>query len=98
MTRREDYPDAMSGCFHCGKPLKDWSWGTNQPFDAVEFSARGHYPSALFDPGDGSELVVNLCDDCLRAGAAAGRVLRRVRPRPRRPRYAPWQPETEKRS
>lgn len=95
--RREQYPEAVIGCFRCGKPLRDWSWGNNQPFDAVEFSSRGHYPSGLFDPGDGSELVVNLCDECLRAGATEGRVLRRVWPTPRqrrdRPTYSPWRPE-----
>jgi hypothetical protein len=90
-----EYPDTVP-CFSCGKPLKDWSHGNNQPFDAVEFAARGHYPSALWDPSDGSELVVNLCDDCLCAGAASGRVLRRTypqgRPRGAQPTYAAWRP------
>ena len=76
----DDYPDTVP-CFRCSKPLTDWSGGNNQPFDAVEFAAGGHYPSALWDPGDGSELVVNLCDGCLRAGAADGRVLRRTYPK-----------------
>ena len=96
-AKRHDYPDTMIPCFRCGKPLKDWSAGNNQPFDALEFSSYGHYPSSLFDPGDASELVVNLCDDCIRAGATQGRVLRRTwpegRPRGAMPTYKPWKPK-----
>jgi len=96
-AERQDYPEAMIPCFSCGKRLKDWSAGNNQPFNALEFSTYGHFPSSLFDPGDASELVVNLCDDCLRAGAMQRRVLRRTWPTPRqrgdRPTYEPWTPK-----
>ncbi|HZQ14058.1 MAG TPA: hypothetical protein VFB31_14735 [Pseudolabrys sp.] len=78
--------------------MKDWSWGNNQPFDALVFSSRGHYPSALFDDGSG-ELIVNICDDCLRAGAAEGRVLKRtwptLRQRGDQPTFEKWKPKGE---
>ena len=98
-AKRKGYPDALMPCFRCGKRLKDWSAGNNQPFDALEFTTRGHYPSSLFDPGDASELVVNLCDDCVRAGAVEGRVFRCIWPSPRqrgdRPIFEKWQPKGE---
>ncbi len=90
--RPEDYPETIP-CICCGKPLRDWSAGTNQPFEALELATGGHYPSAIYDDGSG-ELVVNICDPCLLAGAQAGRVLKRAYPEPRkrgdRAIFEPW--------
>lgn len=90
--RREDYPEAIP-CLCCGKPLRDWSGDNNQPFDALEFATRGHFPSVIFD-GQPGELIVNVCDDCLLAGARAGRVLKRTYPEPQkrgdRAIFEPW--------
>ncbi|MBX9846117.1 MAG: hypothetical protein K2Z80_30370 [Xanthobacteraceae bacterium] len=90
--RRHPYPPTIP-CLCCGKPLKDWSYGNNQPFDALEFATRGHYPSSIFD-GQPGELVINVCDRCLLEGAAAERVLRRTYPKPRsrgeRAIFEPW--------
>jgi len=36
-----------------------------QPDDAVWFSAYGQYGSTVFDPCDGSQLRINVCDQCL---------------------------------
>ena len=76
------YPDTIP-CICCGRSLKDWSAGNNQPIHGLEFAAAGHYPSSIWDNGSG-ELIVNICDPCLLEGARAGRVLRGTRPEPRR--------------
>lgn len=57
-------------CFACGKVLQCvWGEGSFQPADAVIFSSPGTYGSAAFDEMDGSSLMLNICDDCLRAHA-----------------------------
>jgi hypothetical protein len=71
----EECPETAP-CIACGKALKDWTVGNNQPYDALEFATRGHFPSSIFD-GQPGELIVNVCGDCLLAGAKAGRVLHR---------------------
>lgn len=76
------YPDTIPRIC-CGSPLQDWSAGNNQPIHGLEFAAAGHYPSSIWDNGSG-ELIVNICDPCLLAGAQAGRVLKRTHPEPRR--------------
>jgi hypothetical protein len=86
------YPDTIPRIC-CGRSLKDWSAGNNQPIHGLEFAAAGHYPSSIHDNGNG-ELVVNICDPCLLAGAQAGRVLKRTHPEPRhrgqRPVFEQW--------
>jgi len=42
------------------------SAGGNQPDNATEFYSEGHYGSTTFDPMDGTEIVVNICDNCIR--------------------------------
>ena len=61
-------------CIVCGCGLDGWSW-PNQPLDGLAFSTRGHYGTTAFDPMDGSALEINVCDRCLQAAGAAGRVL-----------------------
>jgi hypothetical protein len=63
-------------CIVCGKQLKNVTEGVaNQPSDGVAFVSPGHYGSVAFDPLDGSNLEINVCDRCLRAAAEARRVL-----------------------
>jgi hypothetical protein len=44
-----------------------------QPNDANTLSSIGTYGSRVFDPLDGSYVIVNVCDDCLEAALADGR-------------------------
>lgn len=38
-----------------------------QPYGATMFAAYGQYGSTAFDPQDGSQLRINVCDKCLLA-------------------------------
>jgi hypothetical protein len=61
--------DAVLPCLACGARLLnvDCTECDNQPLDGVEFTSLGHYGSTVFDPMDGSRLVINVCDACLKA-------------------------------
>jgi hypothetical protein len=60
--------DAMLPCFKCGKTLENaFGDAENQPYGGTEFRTYGHYGSTFWDSFDGEELVLNVCDDCLRA-------------------------------
>jgi len=60
--------DAIVPCFSCGKTLKNaFPDEDNQPSEGTEFRTYGHYGSTFWDSFDGEELVLNVCDDCLRA-------------------------------
>lgn len=59
--------DAMLPCFKCGKTLLNaLADQDNQPQEGTEFRTYGHYGSTFWDSFDGEELVLNICDDCLR--------------------------------
>ncbi|MBB3752643.1 hypothetical protein FHT44_005155 [Mycolicibacterium sp. BK634] len=59
--------EAMLPCFKCGKKLQSVVTGAdNQPNNGTEFRTEGHYGSTFWDSFDGEELVLNICDDCLR--------------------------------
>jgi hypothetical protein len=71
-------------CIVCKAELDNAS-ADNQPYGGLAFNTRGHYGSTIFDPlpsdeDDGSWLVVNICDDCLKIAAKAGHVLHYERP------------------
>jgi hypothetical protein len=38
----------------------------NQPDEGTEFATTGHYGSTFWDSFDGEEIVINICDPCLR--------------------------------
>jgi hypothetical protein len=69
-------------CVLCGKPLKSAIAGPdgNLPLDATIFISHGNYGSTVFDPMDGSALIVNICDGCLSTAQVQGRVLFSPRP------------------
>lgn len=70
-------------CIVCDTPLADVGGdAVNQPIGGTEFTAVGHYGSGVFDPGDGSMLVINVCDECLKAAQAEHKVLFRPRTGP----------------
>lgn len=59
--------EAMLPCFKCGKTLpKVFAESQNQPYGGTEFRTEGHYGSTFWDSFDGEELVLSVCDDCLR--------------------------------
>lgn len=62
--------EAMLPCFACGKTLMNaFKDSENQPREGTEFRTYGHYGSTFWDSFDGEELVLNICDDCLREHA-----------------------------
>lgn len=63
-------------CIVCGEQPEDSGLqeGINQPHAATAFTSHGHYGSTAFDPMDGSFIEVNVCDPCLVAAAADGKV------------------------
>lgn len=74
-------------CFVCAKELDDFANdGGNQPIRGTEFHTSGHYGSAVTDFMDGTYTIVNICDDCLRDGIKAGRVMTL-----RNGDYEPWE-------
>lgn len=59
--------EAFLPCFVCGTTLLNaFPHSENQPQEASEFRTYGHYGSTFWDSFDGEQLVLNVCDDCLR--------------------------------
>lgn len=59
--------EALLPCFKCGKTLINaFPDGDNHPQDGTEFRTYGHYGSTFWDSFNGEELVLNICDNCLR--------------------------------
>ena len=62
--------EAFLPCFVCGKVLMNvFSDSDNQPAEGTEFRTYGAYGSTVWDSFDGEELVLNVCDPCLREHA-----------------------------
>ena len=58
---------AMLPCFKCGRVMRNVCVeADNQPDEGTEFRTYGHYGSTVWDSFDGEELVLNVCDPCLR--------------------------------
>lgn len=73
--------EAMLPCFKCGKTLLNaFQEPENQPSEGTEFRTYGHYGSTFWDSLDGEELVLNVCDDCLRANTDRLAQHKRYRP------------------
>ncbi|MEC4833736.1 hypothetical protein R2362_02970 [Mycobacteroides chelonae] len=71
--------NALLPCFKCGKTLENAIPGeVNQPSEGTEFRTVGHYGSTFWDSFDGTDLVLNVCDDCL--GHNVGRLATQGRP------------------
>lgn len=69
--------NALLPCLVCGAVLEnvDSNWqrphghpptDPNQPYGGTEFVTGGHYGSTFFDSFSGEELVITVCDPCLR--------------------------------
>src|SRR5262245_28729654 len=59
--------EAFLPCFKCGKTLMNgFIAADNQPREGTEFRSYGSYGSTFWDSFDGEELVLNVCDACLR--------------------------------
>lgn len=71
-----EFPADSFPCLVCDKTLRrafqDYE---AQPNDGVLCSTNGNYGSTIFDPMDGSELVFNICDDCLVKAGEQGRIM-----------------------
>ena len=60
--------ETMIPCFKCNRPLPTVVEGSdNPPYGGTEFRTEGHYGSTFWDSFDGEELVLIICDDCLRS-------------------------------
>lgn len=71
----------MLPCFTCGKVmLNAFPHSENQPQEGTEFRTYGAYGSTFWDSFDGEELVLNICDNCLRAGTHRLAQHKRFRP------------------
>lgn len=54
-------------CIVCGVELDNVTADSdNQPSDGTAFWTSGHYGSTFFDPMDGQQIEITVCDDCLR--------------------------------
>lgn len=59
--------EAMVPCFTCGTTLGNVAEeAVNQPDGGTEFRTYGHYGSTFWDSFDGEQIIVNICDECLR--------------------------------
>lgn len=59
--------NALLPCFVCGGVLENVCPDVqNQPYAGTTFWTPGHYGSTFFDSFDDQELVLNICDSCLR--------------------------------
>ncbi|MBN9007156.1 MAG: hypothetical protein J0H40_17295 [Rhizobiales bacterium] len=65
----------LAPCVVCDRELDDESAGNNQPVGGLAFQCGGHWPSSVFDRGDGTWLEINVCEPCLRTATAQRRVL-----------------------
>lgn len=71
----------MLPCFACGKTLLNaCAESENQPQEGTEFRTYGHYGSTFWDSFDGEELVLSICDDCLRRHSVRLAQHKRFRP------------------
>lgn len=66
MTERPERTPTLP-CFCCGTELLNvFHSSDNQPDEGTEFRTRGHYGSTFWDSFDGEDLILNVCDPCLR--------------------------------
>jgi hypothetical protein len=58
----------LTPCFKCGINLErvDASDADSPPYEGTQFRTYGHYGSTFWDSFDGEEIVINICDDCLK--------------------------------
>lgn len=87
-------------CIVCDKKLESAFPGakeSTQPLHALGFVGHGAYGSN-FDPMDGRlSLLINVCDDCLKAKGEAGSVIMATQEPPRYPKvkFTPYRAEIE---
>lgn len=59
--------DAYLPCLVCGATLRNvYDGADNQPSEGTEFRTYGHYGSTFWDSLNGEQLVLNVCDACLK--------------------------------
>lgn len=53
-------------CAVCGEEMTNvFTEAESQPHKGLMFTSSGNYGSTVFDPFDGSYLLVIICDDCI---------------------------------
>lgn len=67
-------PQSDFPCFICGRELIRSGTDEGQPCGGVTCTTGGNYGSRAYDPMNGEYLAFNLCDDCLVAKGAEGRI------------------------
>jgi hypothetical protein len=68
--------DAILPCIKCGMTLgNSFEDSINQPSEGTEFTTYGHYGSTFWDSFSGEQIIINVCDACLRENTA--RIARR---------------------
>lgn len=70
----------VAPCIVCGQEMEapfsmDGETFFNQPQEGTGFTTEGHYGSTVFDPMNGNNLSITVCDPCLVLAGQAGRVL-----------------------
>jgi hypothetical protein len=63
-------------CLMCDAELLNFNKDDNHPMGGVEFTTPGHYGSTIFDPCDGTQLAINICDGCLQKAIDNKKVLK----------------------
>ncbi len=61
-------------CIVCARRMPNFEPDRIQPMGGTAFQSPGYYGSTVFDPMDGRMIEVVVCDPCLVAAKAAGRV------------------------
>jgi hypothetical protein len=88
-------------CIVCNKQPEDIGtgfheeWEPAQPYGATMFSSYGQYGSTVFDPQDGSQIRINVCDECLVAKRDAVWHAKYVRQRELTVFSEPWNPNKD---
>ena len=59
--------DALLPCIACGKTMTAALDEELQPNEGTTFRSYGHYGSTFWDSFHGEQIIVIVCDDCLRA-------------------------------
>lgn len=84
-------------CFVCDKELDGAFGGLMSEDDptcagAVLFKSSGNYGSSIFDPRGPVQMVINICDDCIKLKRDRVLIATTERPLPVVS-YEPWNPE-----
>lgn len=78
---RNDFRSAFGGD-DIGEPKGNHIPSTIQPCDSLVFRTYGHYGSTFWDSFEGEQVVIFVCDDCMRRARERVAFTRRIREYP----------------